>query len=61
MKTYRIIWTIDVDANNANEAAQMALEIHRDPNGIATQFEVFELDSSGTPEDFPTIVDTQGV
>lgn len=40
MTSYRVTWTIDVDAENATAAAREALEIQRDPNSIATVFEV---------------------
>ncbi len=40
MNTYRVTWTIDVDANSAEGAAIEALKIHRDPESEATVFDV---------------------
>lgn len=37
---YEVKWEIDIDADSPEEAAQKALEIQRDPNSIATHFEV---------------------
>ena len=36
----RVRWEIDVDAQTVKEAAQKALEIQRDPQSIATVFDV---------------------
>jgi hypothetical protein len=38
MSLYRITWEIDIDAESPQEAAERALEIHRDPKSIATVF-----------------------
>ena len=35
---YRVIWTIDLDANSPEDAARKALAIQRDPASIATCF-----------------------
>jgi len=44
--SYRVIWTIDIDdADSPLEAAEEALRIQRDPDSIATIFEV--TDSNG--------------
>lgn len=40
MKEYRVTWTIEVDGETPSEAALMARAIQRDPNSIATVFEV---------------------
>jgi hypothetical protein len=37
---YRVIWTIDLNADSPEDAARQALAIHRDPESIATHFEV---------------------
>jgi hypothetical protein len=37
---YRVKWEIDVDARSPREAAHKALKIQRDPESIATVFEV---------------------
>ena len=42
---YQITWKIEVEAESSEEAAQIALHIQRDPNSIATLFEV--KDASG--------------
>ncbi len=49
----RVKWEIDIDARTAREAAREALRIQRDPDSIATVFEVrdrrkkFIVDLSG--------------
>jgi hypothetical protein len=35
---YSVTWTIDLDAESPEDAARKALEIHRDPESIATHF-----------------------
>ena len=40
MKDYQVTWTIDVYAAGPREAAQIALDIQRDPQSCATCFEV---------------------
>jgi hypothetical protein len=40
MPCYKVVWVIDVDAENPREAAREALAIQRDPNSIATHFVV---------------------
>lgn len=42
MPNYRVKWEIDLDANDPQDAARRALEIQRDPDSIATFFEVLE-------------------
>ena len=37
---YRVVWTIDIDAETPTDAARKALEIHRNPDSWATHFEV---------------------
>ncbi len=46
---YRVTWTIEITAETRQEAAEEALEIVRDPNSIATVFEVYDPDT-GIPE-----------
>jgi hypothetical protein len=40
---YRVTWRIDLDAESPRDAADLALEIQRDPTSIATVFEVTKL------------------
>jgi hypothetical protein len=40
MPLYHVIWEIDLDSETPKEAAERALEIHRDPESIATVFHV---------------------
>lgn len=40
MTEYRVGWVIEIDADTAEEAAQKALAIHRDPNSIAPVFTI---------------------
>lgn len=42
MKEYKVQWEIEIPAHSPEEAAKLALEIHRDPNSTATSFEVIE-------------------
>jgi len=37
---YFVTWEIEVTADNLADAADKALEIHRDPDSIATVFDV---------------------
>lgn len=43
LKEYRVTWVIDLYAGSPREAAELALEIQRDPVSIATIFDVQEL------------------
>ena len=45
MKSYEVIWKIDIDADTPADAARQALEIQRDPNSLATQFDVIDQTS----------------
>lgn len=40
--TYKIVWTIEVEADYARHAAKQALEIMQDKESTATVFEVTE-------------------
>lgn len=42
MRTYNVVWEMDIDAENPEEAARRALEIQRDKESIATCFKVFD-------------------
>lgn len=41
---YQVTWTIEVEAESAREAAQIALGIQRDATSIATVFDVEDLE-----------------
>lgn len=41
LKTWKVMWEIEVDADSAEHAAQRALNIQRDGDSIATVFTVF--------------------
>ena len=43
MKSYRVTWMIELDAESPVQAAELALEIQRDPGSIATIFGVQEI------------------
>ena len=47
MTTYRVTWTIDLDADRPEDAAACAQAIQRDPQSIATVFDVVELTNGG--------------
>lgn len=40
MTTYRVVWEIDIEADDPRTAAREALRIQRDPRSIATVFNV---------------------
>ena len=48
MKPFKIVWTIEVDGENEVDAAQTALQIMRDLDSEALNFEVTQL---GTGEE----------
>lgn len=52
-REYRVVWSIEVDASTAEEAAFQALAMQRDPASIATFFTVTERCVCGAfhPED----------
>ena len=41
MADFRVAWEIDVEAETPRQAAEEALKIQRDPDSVATVFEVF--------------------
>lgn len=45
MKSYRVVWEIDIDAKSPKEAAKKALKIQRDKSSMATVFDVIDRDS----------------
>ena len=45
LRRYRVTWTIDIDAESFQAAAERALQIQRDPNSTATVFEVQRSDA----------------
>lgn len=51
LRTYRVVWQIELDAESVVEAARLALEVHRDPTSIATEFEVTSPDGVTTRVD----------
>ena len=51
MTMYHVIWEIDLDAESPKAAAEMALEIHRSPESIATVFSVCDEDGNLTQVD----------
>ena len=48
-KTYRVEWSIDIDAASPAAAAAQALVVQRDPHSSATVFDVTEFDGSDAP------------
>jgi hypothetical protein len=45
-QTYRVEWLLDIEAESPADAARQALEIHRDPESLATVFHVYGNDGS---------------
>jgi len=54
MPNYRVIWRIDVEAESAVAAAERAREVQRDPESIASLFEVVEYPTPGRQTDHST-------
>lgn len=50
MKHYLVSWSIDVDAASPEEAAQKAQDIQKDPESIATYFDVLDVHSGETKQ-----------
>jgi len=49
---YKVIWEIDIDdAESPKDAAEQALAVQRDPESIATVFEVIYEDGESTTVD----------
>lgn len=48
MKEFRVRWEIDIEAASPREAAQEVLDIQRDPQSIATVFEVTDRSTDQT-------------
>ena len=42
MRTYRVKWEIDIDADSPREAAERALEIQQNPESHAVVFDVYD-------------------
>jgi hypothetical protein len=40
MPEYHVLWEIEITAENETNAAKIALEMQRDPEGFATTFKV---------------------
>ncbi len=51
MPTYRVVWEIDLDAEDALATAQEALKIMRDPDSTATFFKVNGQVINAEPEE----------
>lgn len=49
-RTYRVAWTIDIDAADEAEAAQQALTIQRDAGSEATVFQVHQIGTDDLPD-----------
>lgn len=48
MKHYVVTWEVDIYAETPRQAAEQALAIHRDPESMATVFDVWTDDEDGT-------------
>ena len=51
MAEYLVRWEIELEADNPQDAAAQALDIHRDPDSIATVFDVVDPDGETTRVD----------
>jgi hypothetical protein len=52
---YVVTWEIQISAKSAREAAELALQMQRDPNSTATVFQVFAEDADPLTTDMETI------
>lgn len=55
MNSYSIVWEIDVKADTPEEAARKALAIQRNPESIATVFDVYDAEGVATRVDLLAI------
>lgn len=46
MPFYKVVWTIEIDAENIKEAAIIANEIQKDPDSVATTYEIIDEDNN---------------
>ena len=46
MPGYRVTWVIDLEADTPQQAAEQALAIQRNPESIATVFDVTDEDNA---------------
>lgn len=58
---YRVIWEIDIKADSAEGAAREALKIQRDPDSIATVFDVTSEDGETRRVDLTEIEESRDV
>lgn len=49
VRLYRVMWKIDIYAESAEQAAQIAREIQSDPESTATVFEVYDRELDPAP------------
>ena len=49
-KHYRVIWEIDEWADNPEDAARQALERMRNPESVATVFDVIDFETKQTKQ-----------
>ncbi len=59
MKRYLVTWGIEVEADTSEDAARQAFFSHRDPDSIATVYEVQEKTKDGLTE--KVLVDIQSI
>lgn len=61
MTEYLVTWSIELDAESPEDAALQALAIHRDPESLATVFNVAERLGPGMRRGFVTVDVMAGV
>ncbi len=59
MPMYHVTWEIEIDADTPRDAAERALEIHRNPQSIATVFTVADTSDALDPEGVEIDLDDQ--
>lgn len=55
MKSYRVIWEIDIEAESPEDAAREAMLIQHDPTSWASVFDVYDADGNQTQVDLSAI------
>jgi hypothetical protein len=57
MPEYYVQWGIALDADSPRHAAQIARAIQRDSSSLATVFDVADMSTMGTPDEFWESID----
>ena len=61
MSTFRVVWEIDINADDAEQAARIAFAIQRDPLSIASVFTVKSEDGTSVDIDLEDFQEPKSV